>query len=98
MGLAIEAFLHRFEHRFVFPACDAPIVARRALRFERTPGASRGPVLVQGHAVLDGGEALDGSLARGAAVLIIFGYVNKVAFVDATLGLAFRSHPPSRPP
>src|ERR1700686_5407133 len=72
----------------MFPARDAPVVARRALRFERTPGASRGPVLVQGHAVLDGGKALDGSLAGRAAILIVFGDVNKVALVEATLGLA----------
>src|ERR1700694_1123770 len=72
----------------MFPACDAPVVARRALRFERTSGASRGPVLVQGHAVLDRGEALDGPLAGRAAVIIVCGDVNKVAFVEATVGLA----------
>ena len=34
IGLAVKAILHCFEHCFVFPARDAAIVARRALRFE----------------------------------------------------------------
>src|SRR5450432_644758 len=72
----------------MFPARDAPVAARRALRFERALGASRGPVLVQGHPVLDGSKALDGPLAGRAAVLIVGGDVNKVAFVEATVGLA----------
>src|SRR4029453_12087222 len=67
---------------------DAPVDARRALRFEWTPGTGRGPVLVQGHAVLDGSKTLDGALAGRAAVLIVFGDVNEVAFVEATVGLA----------
>src|SRR4249919_810905 len=88
LRLTIQSQLHRLEHCFVFPARDAPIVARRALRFERTPGASGGPVLAQGHATLDGGKALDGPLAGRAAVLIVGGDVNKVLLIEATVGLA----------
>ena len=43
---------------------------------------------MQRHAALDGGKALDGPLARGAAVLIVFSDVDKVALVEATVGLA----------
>src|SRR5271167_1228923 len=88
LGLTIQSQLHRFEHRLVFPTRDAPIVARGALRFKRTPGARRGPVLAQGHAVLDGGKALDGPLPRRAAVLIVRGDVNKVLLVEATVSPA----------
>ena len=88
LGLTVQTILHRIEDGFVFPARDAPIVARGALRFERTPGAGRGPIFVQRLAVLDAAKALDSSLARGAAILIILGDVDKVALVEATLGLA----------
>src|SRR6202171_5235048 len=88
LRLTIQSQLHRLEHCFMFPARDAPIVARRALRFERTPWTSRGPVLVQSHAVLDGGKALDGPLPCGAEVLIVNGDVNKVLLVEAAVGQA----------
>src|ERR1019366_10685440 len=80
--------LHRLEERFVFPAGDAPIVARRAARFERTPGTSRGPVLAQGHAALDGGKALDRALSGRTAIFIIAGDVDEVLLVEAAVGQA----------
>src|ERR1700674_4705847 len=85
---SIQPLLHRLEHRFVFPARNAPIVARRAARFERTPGAGRGPVLAQGHTALDRGKALDSPLARGTAILIVRGDINKVLLVEAAVGQA----------
>src|ERR1700694_3914734 len=41
------------------------------------------PVISRHHAVLDGGKALDGSLARRAAVLIVFGIHAAIASATA---------------
>ena len=88
----IQPQLHRLENSVMFSTRNAPIVARGALRLERTLGASRGPVPVQGQAVLDGGKALDGALPGGATLLIVAGDVDEVLLVEATLRLAVGGH------
>ena len=37
---------HSLQDMFMLPATDAPIVVRRALRLNRTPGAGGSPILV----------------------------------------------------
>jgi len=86
LGLPIEPHLHRFEHRFMLPARDAAIVTSGAARLQRAARTGRAPVLADRPAVLDRGEAEDCPLARRAAVLIVTGDVDEVAFVEAALG------------
>ena len=47
---------------------------------------------MQGHAVLDRREAVDGTLARRALVLVILGDVDEVRLVEATLCLGIGGH------
>src|ERR1700722_1013275 len=45
--------LHRVEDSFVLPTLDAPLFCRRALRFQRTAGTFRRPVVMQLSPCLD---------------------------------------------
>src|SRR6476620_9824843 len=72
----------------MLPSRDAPLAADRPLLLSLATRAGRGPVLVQGHAVLDRRDAVDGTLSRRTLVLVILGNVDEVCLVEATLGLA----------
>jgi hypothetical protein len=87
-GFLIEPLLHGFKHALMFPSLDAPLLAGRALRFEQAILAGRGPVNMQGRAVLDRCKPRGQPLPRRAAIGIVFGYVDKVRLADASLGRA----------
>src|SRR3984957_20851050 len=48
-----QPLLHRVEDGFVLPTLDAPLLCRRALRFQRTAGALPRPVVMQLSPCLD---------------------------------------------
>jgi hypothetical protein len=50
---AIQPFLHRVEDGFVLPTLDAPLLRRRAFRFQPAGGAFRRPVVTQLQPCLD---------------------------------------------
>jgi hypothetical protein len=49
----VQPFLHRIQDGFVLPTLDAPLLCRRALRFQRAGGALRRPVVMQLSPCLD---------------------------------------------
>ena len=71
----------------MFPSLDAPFLASRAFGFERALLAGRGPVAMQGHAVLDGGIPPVQLLARRAAIYVLLGQIDEVVLVEAAFGL-----------
>lgn len=89
LGLSVEPLLHRFQHFLMLPSRDTPVFAGRALGFERTARASRGPIFVYGHAILDRSEAPDSTLSGRTAKFVVSYDVDKVLFVKEPLARLF---------
>lgn len=53
-GFLIEAFLHRFQAGFIFPASNAPIGARRTFLLHRAAWAIGAPVFMDQRATFNG--------------------------------------------
>ena len=81
----------------MLPARNAPVLAGRALRFDRALRARGRPILVQGHAVLNRGKAPDGTLSGRTLIFIVSGDVVKVPLIEQSMrfvvrGLRFWDH------
>ncbi len=83
VGHFVQAPLHGFDHRLVFPTGDAALLAWSALGLHRAGAAIAGPVPAERQPVLDGGVAPDQLLACRAAVGVGFGLIDEVLFPEA---------------
>jgi hypothetical protein len=70
--IGIEPSLDLIDHMFMLPACDAALLGRRTLAFDRAALASRRrPVTAQRHPMLDVGVMIGQKLPDGHIFVIL---------------------------
>src|SRR5262249_30259766 len=87
LWIFVKPLRRGFQHVLVLPSWNAPFVARRTFRFQRTSRADVCPIAPHHLAVLLGRHAVRQLLAGGAAIDILGSIVDEVLLAETTIRL-----------